>query len=69
MGLDFRDEVWKMGCDLISTRCTEVAQEGHHFRQVVGSKLNLFIFFDETQKYLETIADKLPTNFSDVLYT
>lgn len=58
VGLDFQDEVWKMGCDLVSTRWVEVAQEGRHFRQVNGHKLNLFVFFDETLKYLETIDDE-----------
>lgn len=58
VGLDFQDEVWKKGCDLVSTRWAEVAQEGRHFRQVDGAKLNFFVFFDETQKYLETIDDK-----------
>ena len=58
VGLDFQDKVWKVGCDLVSTRWVEVAQEGRHFRQVDGPKLNFFVFFDETQKYLETIDDK-----------
>lgn len=58
VGLDFHNEVWKMGCDLVSTRWAEVAQEGRHFRQVDGAKLNFFVFFDETQKYLETIDDE-----------
>jgi hypothetical protein len=58
VGLDFKDEVWKMGCDLVSTRWVEVAQEGRYFRQVDGPKLNFFVFFDETQKYLETIDDE-----------
>lgn len=55
VGLDFQDEVWTMGCDLVSTRWVEVAQEGRHLRQVEGARLNFFVFFDETQKYLETI--------------
>ena len=57
VGLDFQDTVWKTGCDLVSTRWVEVAQEGRYFRQVDGAKLNFFVFFDETQKYLETIDD------------
>lgn len=58
VGLDFKDEVWKMGYDLVSTRWVKVAQEGRHFRGVdEGPKLGFFVFFDETQKYLETIDD------------
>ncbi len=58
VGLDFQIEVWKTGCDMVSTRWTEVAQEGRYFRQVEGPKFNFFAFFDETQKYLETIDDE-----------
>jgi hypothetical protein len=58
VGLDFQDDVWRTGCNLVSTRWVYVAQEGRHFRQVDGPKLNFFAFFDETQKYLETIDDE-----------
>ncbi|KAH6638136.1 hypothetical protein C7974DRAFT_390941 [Boeremia exigua] len=58
VGLDFQDEVWKTGYDLASTRWAKVAYEGRHYRCVDGPKLNFFAFFDETQKYLETIDDE-----------
>ncbi|XPS76078.1 hypothetical protein M3J09_008138 [Ascochyta lentis] len=44
VGLDFQDEVWKIGCDLVSARWLEVAQKGRHHRQVDGTKLNFFRF-------------------------
>lgn len=56
--LDFQDDVWRTGCNLVSTRWAYVAQGRGHFRQVDGPKLNFFAFFDETQKYLETIDDE-----------
>lgn len=58
VGLDFQDDVWRTGCNLVSTRWAYVAQEGRYFRQVDGPKLNFFAFFDETQKYLQTIDDE-----------
>jgi hypothetical protein len=58
VGLDFQDKAWKTGCDLVSKRWVEVAEEGHHFRQIDESKLNFFAFFDETQNYLETVDDE-----------
>lgn len=58
VGLDFQDDVWRTGCNLVSTRWAYVAQGRGHFRQVDGPKLNFFAFFDETQKYLETIDDE-----------
>lgn len=57
VGLDFRDEIWKTGGELVSSRWMKVAQEGHFFRQVDVAKLNFFAFFDETEKYLEMIED------------
>lgn len=59
VGLDFKDKVWKVGCDLVTNRWLKVAQEGRHFRSIdEGPNLGFFAFFDETQKYLETIDDE-----------
>ena len=59
VGLDFRDDVWRTGHDLVTDRWVYVCREGGHKRSVdEGPKLGFFAFFDETQKYLETIDDE-----------
>ncbi|KAF1955165.1 hypothetical protein CC80DRAFT_493109 [Byssothecium circinans] len=59
-GLDFHDEIWKIGCDLASSRWMKVAyHDGRHaIAPPDGTPLKFFAFFDDTQKYLELISDE-----------
>lgn len=59
VGLDFQDKVWRVGRDLVHDRWHKVASEGHHYRSIdEGPDLGFLAFFDETQKYLETIDNE-----------
>jgi hypothetical protein len=58
VGLDFRGELWKTGCSLVSRRWLEVTEKGSYSRAVDSPKLNFFAFIDETQRNLETIDDE-----------
>jgi hypothetical protein len=58
-GLDFHDEVWKAGCDLVSKRWVAYVDGGR--RGMAGpdyTPLFFFAFFDNTQRYLDLIQNE-----------
>ncbi|KAI9712002.1 MAG: hypothetical protein M1820_001710 [Bogoriella megaspora] len=57
-GLDFHDEVWKTGCDLVSKRWMAWREGRHGMAAPDYTPLNFFAFFDNTQRYLDLVPDE-----------
>ncbi|KAF2431040.1 hypothetical protein EJ08DRAFT_696719 [Tothia fuscella] len=53
LGLDFNDEVWTTGCELVSTRWMAY-QNGRHGLSIPDyTPFNFFAFYDTTQRYVD----------------
>ncbi|KAL8724635.1 MAG: hypothetical protein Q9166_007845 [cf. Caloplaca sp. 2 TL-2023] len=58
LGLDFHDETWKVGCDLVSKHWIAYLKIGNHSITVPDcTPFTFFAFFDNTQDYLGQIPD------------
>jgi hypothetical protein len=61
VGLDFNNEVWKTGCDLVSKRWQKVGDDnGWTSLYVPNTTIAYFhVFYDDTQRYVERIPDNM----------
>ncbi|KAF2251490.1 hypothetical protein BU26DRAFT_603900 [Trematosphaeria pertusa] len=57
-GLDFEDEVWKAGCDLVSKRWEAYMKQRRTISIPDFTPINFFAFFDHTQRYIKHIPDE-----------
>lgn len=55
LGLDLHDEIWKVGCDLVSKRWITYQEGRQGIEAPDFTPLNFFAFFDNTQRYLDLI--------------
>jgi len=57
-GLDFEDEVWKIGCDLVRKRWWAFRdKKGYGVSAPNNTFMGMYAFFDETQRYLDMMEE------------
>lgn len=58
-GLEFKDEVWKVGCDLVQKRWwAYIDRRGHGVSTPDNTCMGMYAFFDETQRYLDLMEEQ-----------
>jgi hypothetical protein len=61
VGLDFHDEVWKIGCSIVSDRWWTIQKRWPMSAQPgTDVPVNFFAFLDHTQRYLDLYEDRYP---------
>jgi hypothetical protein len=58
-GLEFKDEVWKIGCDLVRKRWWAYRDKrGYGVSTPDNTFMGMYAFFDETQRYLDLMEEQ-----------